>query len=277
MLINVEEIKNIVLEAGKILRRYYSKNLKVSYKGPRDLVTEADIRVEEFIKESLYMRYPKIEFLGEETGTIEKKETAFILDPLDGTTNFAHHFPFFCISLALVMNSEIKLGFIYDPLRGELFSALENSGAYLNGKKIRVSNTASLKGALLATGFPYADDTVAKSLSYFNHILPFCQGIRRAGAAALDLAYTACGRFDGFFELNLKPWDVAAGILIVREAGGIVTDLSGYSSSPYDGNIVATNGLIHHEVIRIVDKADKTFKEFSNLYRSSVFGEDSRD
>lgn len=277
MLIDVEKIKCVVLDAGKILRKYYKSSVNVSYKGPRDLVTEADIAVERFIKEKLYKLYPQVDFLGEESGSLEKKKTAFILDPLDGTTNFAHQFPFFCISLGLVVNFEIVLGIIYDPIRRELFYALKNSGAYLNNTKISVSNATELKRSLLATGFPYADDTVAKSLSYFNHILPFCQGIRRAGAAAIDLAYTACGRFDGFFELNLKPWDVAAGILIVREAGGKVTDLSGLPSTPYDGNILATNGLIHHELLKIVEKADKHFEGFSKLYRSTVFGKDCRD
>jgi len=276
--VNLEKMKEVVLKAGKLLCNYYKKGLKISYKGPRDLVTEADVTVEKFIKEELYKHYPEIDFLGEESSTgMENKERIFILDPLDGTTNFAHQFPFFCISLAYVEDYDIKIGMVYDPLRQELFYAKKGAGAFLNGKKISVSNTTELKKGLIATGFPYADDTVSKSLNYFNTILPFCQGVRRAGAAAVDLVYTACGRFDGFFELNLKAWDVAAGILIVRESGGVVTDLAGKPSTPYDGNILATNGLIHHEMLKLVELADKNFLEFETLYRRLVFDKDKRD
>ncbi len=274
MNVELEKIKKLVIESGKILRNFYSEKLEVSYKGPRDLVTIADITVENFMKKELSKLYSDIAFIGEESMGHEKKDHAFLLDPLDGTTNFAHHFPFFCISLAYVKNLEIQMGIIYDPLREELFHAEKGRGAFLNNEKIEVSRTDILKRALLATGFPYADDSVAKSLSYFNHILRFCQGIRRAGAAALDLAYTACGRFDGFFELNLKPWDVAAGILIVNEAGGVTTDLKGTPSTPYDGNIVASNNLIHSEMLAVVKEADSYFEEFSRLYRSRVFGKD---
>ncbi len=270
----LDKLKEVVIEAGKILCMFYKKRLKVSYKGPRDLVTEADVTVENFIKDRLFQLYPDIEFLGEETGGVKKTERCFILDPLDGTTNFAHHFPFFCISLAYVEDSETVLGIVYDPLRKEFFHAQKDKGAFLNDKKISVSNTTELKRGLVATGFPYADNTVSKSLSYFNQILPFCQGIRRAGAAAMDLVYTACGRFDGFFELNLKPWDVAAGILIVREAGGTVTDLNGNNSTPFDGNILATNGLIHYEMLKLVEMADKNFSDFDMFYRRAVFGKD---
>lgn len=274
MKVDLAMLKTVVYDGGKILKNYYERGVDVSYKGPRDLVTEADIKVEEYIKERLCSLYPEVLFLGEETGGMAEKPCTFILDPLDGTTNFAHHFPFFCISLAYIQESQIEIGIVYDPLRDEMFYAKNGDGAFLNGKRISVSNTDSLQKALLATGFPYANDTIEKSLSYFNGILPFCQGIRRAGAAALDLVYTACGRFDGFFELNLKPWDVAAGILIVREGGGLVTDLTGKASTPYDGNILASNGLIHHEILRIVDKVNTHFSEFSELFRRTIFGKD---
>lgn len=268
--IDLRKIISLVYDAGYILKNFYEQSLIINFKGPRDLVTEADITVEKFLKDALFSLYPKVEFLGEESSVLEKKMEAFILDPLDGTTNFAHHVPAFCISLAYVRNYEIELGVIYDPLKNEMFFAETGKGAFLNDKPISVSKTEKLQKSLIATGFPYADDTVAKSLNYFNHILPFCQGVRRMGAAALDLAYTASGRFDGFFELNLKPWDVAAGILIVRESGGMATDLKGIPSTPYDNNIAASNGFIHGEILKNIEKADGNLKNFSDIFKGFI-------
>lgn len=266
-------LKNLVREGGNILIDFYKKNIQVNFKGPRDLVTEADITVENFLKEKLKNAFPDIPFIGEEGGLKEKYDTCFIVDPLDGTTNFAHQYPAFCISLALYEKNKIKFGVIYDPLKDEMFWAEKGMGAYLNQTKINVSKQKDLKKSLLATGFPYSDLVMPKILNYFNHIIPHCQGIRRGGSAALDLSYTACGRFDGFFELGLKPWDVSAGILIVEEAGGKVTTPQGEEASPYDGEYVATNGLIHDEILKIIQKSkenyetfDKYFKKVLNVY-----------
>lgn len=265
-------IKPLILAAGQILRDYFSKGFSINYKGPRDLVTEADVAVEQYLRTALDTVCPGVAFIGEESGMSLQLPSCFILDPLDGTTNFAHGVPAFCISLARLENAEITWGMIYDPIRDELFSAARGAGAFLNGQSIAVTGETGLRRALLATGFPYADDTVARSLNYFNHVLPHCQGIRRVGAAALDLAYTACGRFDGFFELNLKPWDVAAGIAIVREAGGKATDLAGSPSTPYDGNIVASNSAIHAELLSVIDRAQKNYPAFAELYDRMIHG-----
>lgn len=264
---NFDFLKNLVKESGNILIKFLKKNLHVNFKGPRDLVTEADTTVENFLKERLENAFPNIPFIGEETGLKEKYDTCFIVDPLDGTTNFAHQYPVFCISLAYIEYSEIKFGIVYDPLREEMFWAKKDNGAYLNKNKIKVSGQKELKKSLLATGFPYSDLIMPRILNYFNHIIPHCQGIRRGGSAALDLAYTACGRFDGFFELGLKPWDVSAGILLVREAGGKVTTPHGDDASPFDGEYVATNGHIHEEIIKIVKKSTENYKIFDQYFK----------
>ncbi len=264
---NFEMIKELVFDAGKILLDYYNKKLVINFKGPRDLVTIADLTVEDFLKKHLSRDFPSIQFIGEEGGLTSKEERCFIVDPLDGTTNFAHHYPAFCISLAYMEKDEILFGIIYDPLREEMFFAKKGEGAFLNGSKINVSEQNELKKSLLATGFPYSDIVMPRILNYFNHILPFCQGIRRGGSAALDLAYTACGKFDGFFELGLKPWDVAAGIIILDEAGGKITTPDGKKATPFSGEYVATNGKIHSQLLDIISNANNQidlFKEYFN-------------
>ncbi|MCX7990993.1 MAG: inositol monophosphatase [Proteobacteria bacterium] len=267
-------VKKLVLEAGEILTNFYEKGFSVDYKGSRDLVTTADITVENFFKENLKKSFPHIPLVGEETSNGERFETAFILDPLDGTTNFAHKYPAFCISMAYIEKGEIKEGWVYNPILKEFFYGKKGEGAYLNGEKISVSGTKNLKQSLLATGFPYLDEYMQSILNYFNHILPHCQGIRRGGSAALDLCYTACGRFDGFFELGLKPWDVSAGILFVREAGGRVTDIYGKDADPYDRHFVATNSLIHSNILNLIQKADKSLDIFKKYFYGSVLGKD---
>jgi myo-inositol-1(or 4)-monophosphatase len=265
--INYNFLKEIVCDAGNILINYFKKNIKINYKGPRDLVTEADTSVESFLKEKLKNKFPHIPFIGEEGGLEEKFDTCFIVDPLDGTTNFAHHYPAFCISLAYMELNDIKFGVIYDPLRKEMFWAEKGKGSFLNKKNIKVSDQKELKKSLLATGFPYSDLIMPKILNYFNHIIPHCQGIRRGGSAALDLSYTAIGRFDGFFELGLKPWDVAAGILLVKEAGGIVTTPEGLEATPFGGEYVATNGFIHQQLLEIIKKTKEHFDDFNNYFK----------
>jgi myo-inositol-1(or 4)-monophosphatase len=263
---NFEIIKELVFEAGKILLDFYNKKLEINFKGPRDLVTIADLTVEDFLKKHLQREFPLIQFIGEEGGLSTKEERCFIVDPLDGTTNFAHHYPAFCISLAYMEKEEILFGIIYDPLKEEMFFARKGEGAFLNSTKISVSEQRELKKSLLATGFPYSDIIMPRILNYFNHILPYCQGIRRGGSAALDLAYTACGRFDGFFELGLKPWDVAAGILILEEAGGKTTTPNGKKATPFSGEYVATNGKIHDQILDLISNAESQINFFKDYF-----------
>ncbi len=270
----MEEIKELIFSAGKILNDFYTRGVSVNFKGVRDLVTEADIRVENFLKEELGRLYPQIPVVSEESATGERFKTAFIIDPLDGTTNFAHRYPAFCISIAYVEDDEIKEGWVYNPLLSEFFHGKKGGGAYLNNEKICVSETERLKTALLATGFPYLDEFMPMILNYFNHMLPNCIGIRRGGSAALDLCYTACGRFDGFFELGLKPWDVAAGILFIREAGGRVTSIYGEEATPYDKHFVASNGKIHDEMMEVIKRADISYSKFKSYFEAAILGKD---
>ncbi len=243
------------MEAGAILRELYDKPHDVKFKGAIDLVTEADTAAEEKIIEVLSERHPEIQILAEESAPGQRVEVPkiWIVDPLDGTTNFAHGFPWFGVSIAYQEGQEILIGIIYCPMQDELFCAVKNLGAWLNGKPITVSKEQSLSRSLLATGFPYDiqtdPDPVIKVL---KRMLVNAQGIRRAGAAALDLAYVACGRLDGFWEVKLKPWDTAAGMLLVEEAGGKVTDFKGHDYSPFQKEIVATNGLIHKEMLKLL-------------------------
>jgi len=266
----LEELIEIVKEAGVILKEYYYGNFEVNHKGIIDLVTTADFKVENFIKESLKKRFPSIPVIGEETSSQLKtngEEFYFLLDPLDGTTNFAHRLPWFAISLALMKGDSPQIGIIYNPVVEELFFAEKGKGAFLNGKSIRVSKRYPLINSLLATGFP-----VSKIMEKPKHFLiPFeefmvrTRGVRRFGSAALDLAYVACGRYDGFFEAYLKPWDTAAGVLLVSEAGGKITTYLGEPYVPFKDTLLASNGLIHEEMLEILkNKHPETFKPFRN-------------
>jgi len=185
-------------------------------------------------------------------------EFQWIIDPLDGTTNYAHNFPVFTVSVALAKNKEIVIGVVFDPMRNEMFSAIKGEGVYLNGKKIRVSSVDDLDKSLVATGFPY-DIRVSKenNIIHFNNFVTRVQGIRRCGSAAMDLCYVACGRFDGFWELKLKPWDMAAGALIVHEAGGRISDFQDGEFSLFDAEILASNGLIHSQMVNVLQLGKK--------------------
>ena len=242
------------VKAGELLIKMSKNRHKISYKGRVNLVTEADLASEEFITETIKKKYPLHSILAEEEAAIENEsEFRWIIDPLDGTTNYAHDFPFWCVSIALEFNGQIVVGAIHDPLRKEMFSAVKGGGAYLNKKKISVSTQQSLEKALLATGFPYDIGTSRENnLKYFDRFARKARGVRRAGSAALDLCYLACGRFDGFWELKLSPWDTAAGTLIVKEAGGKVTDFRGSRYSIYDKYILASNRKIHAQMMRVL-------------------------
>jgi myo-inositol-1(or 4)-monophosphatase len=238
-------------KAGNLLREQLPGKRTVSFKGHVNLVTEMDRKSERCIVEVLRAAFPQHGILAEEETDIRNASGyTWIVDPLDGTTNYAHGYPCFSVSIALECRGEIIIGVVYDPMRDELFSAVKGGGSQLNGRSIAVSSVDSLIRSLLATGFPY-DRTVSErnNMAYFHELLMASQEVRRDGSAALDLCSVACGRFDGFWELKLKPWDVAAGSLIVTEAGGVVSNFCGGRLDLYGDEILASNGKIHDFMI----------------------------
>jgi myo-inositol-1(or 4)-monophosphatase len=243
--------------AGALIVESWQKFGRIEYKSAIDIVTEVDRRAEDRIVGLLRQRYPDHSILAEERAADSETSTGlrWIVDPLDGTTNFAHGYPQVGVSIALEEQGRIVLGVVFDPLRRELFAAVERGGAFLNGSPIQTSKTAELDKALLATGFPYDRRERADFyLAFFRAFMVRCQGIRRAGAAALDLCYLASGRIDGFWELGLHPWDTAAASLIVREAGGKLTDFDGNPFTIWGAQTLASNGLIHSEMLDVLPK-----------------------
>ena len=241
----------IAREAGALLMHYFHQHLKIEYKGDADLVTAADRAAEVLIRDRIREQWPTHDVLGEEQGLNDQgSEYRWYVDPLDGTTNFAHGYPVFCVSIAVEQQGQRIAAVIYDPTRDELFSAEAGRGAQLNGEAIHVSKVAALKESLLGTGFPSHKRHKNPNIYFYHQITLHTHGVRRAGSAALDLCNVACGRYDGFWEFNLNPWDTAAGVLMVEEAGGKVTRFDG---SPFELNsreTVASNGLIHEAVLR---------------------------
>lgn len=255
-----EFASNLARKAGEKLYEKLNGQHQIQYKGAIDLVTEADKMSEELILSAISRRFPEHGILSEESAARnEHAAWRWIVDPLDGTTNYAHGFPFFCVSIALEQEGELALGVVYDPVRDELFSARRQGGAYCNGKRIYVSAERDLSRSLLATGFPY-DIRVSpdNNLNHFSAMAVQAQAIRRPGAAALDLAYLAAGRLDGFWELKLKPWDTAAGCLIVSEAGGVISDLKGQPWHLYSPGLMASNGLIHEQMLDVTRETEGT-------------------
>jgi myo-inositol-1(or 4)-monophosphatase len=251
-----ERAVEIAREAGEFLKGRFHADHSIDFKGEINLVTEADRGSEKIITSRIQHLFPDHDIMAEEgTNVTRGSEYRWIIDPLDGTTNYAHGFPVFCVSIALQRMDEIILGVIYNPMLDELFVAERGEGASLQGKKIHVSDTERLAEAFVATGFPYdVRENSGDALAYFDEMIPKAQAVRRAGSAALDLAYLAAGRFDGFWELRLKPWDTAAGWILVEEAGGMVTDLS---ANPYvleSPSIVASNGVMHRELMEILNQ-----------------------
>jgi myo-inositol-1(or 4)-monophosphatase len=248
----LSEIERLAREAGAILRAGYSKEHQVNYKGVIDLVTEVDHQSEAFLLGEIQGKYPDHHIFAEESGIIQgNDEHIWYVDPLDGTVNYAHHIPIFCVSIAYASHGELTLAAVYEPMRDEMFTAERGRGAYLNGKTIQVSTATELQKSLLVTGFPYdAWNTRQDNFANFVHFGKLTQGVRRLGSAALDLCYVAAGRFDGFWEMSLKPWDVAAGGLIAEEAGAKVTNVDGERDyiSPPQSVIAATPG-IHHRIV----------------------------
>lgn len=247
-------------EAGEVLLKGFGRKKTISFKGDIDLVTETDKKAERLIIKRIHSRFPSHSILGEESGLTDKSSPhKWIIDPLDGTTNFAHNFPQSCTSIGYEFEGKVLMGGIYDPFRKELFFAQKGKGAFLNKKRIRVSEVNTLKRSLLVTGFPYdRTERPAYYLKFVSQFLQKTQGIRRLGSSALDLCYVACGRFDGYWELKLNPWDVSAGTLIVREAGGRVTNTQGEEHSIYEPQMLATNSLIHTQMLDLLQAADKS-------------------
>jgi myo-inositol-1(or 4)-monophosphatase len=253
--------EGIARQAGALLRGFYTKGVATEYKGDVDLVTEADRASEQLIVEKLKAAFPTHGVYGEEgTRSDLEAEYRWYVDPLDGTTNFAHGFPVFCVVLGLERrragvaadaDGEMVAGVIYDPLRDEMFSAERGKGAWLNHRKLSVSKTATLQEALTATGFPSHKRHRSPNAHFYQEITLRSHGVRRAGSAALDLAYVACGRLDGFWEFNLNPWDTSAGYLLVEEAGGTVTHFDGGKFTLDSRETLATNGLIRGEMEHI--------------------------
>ena len=233
---------------------HFQRRVAVEYKGDADLVTVADRESETLIREFIRKHWPSHDILGEEGGLRDTgSDYRWYVDPLDGTTNFAHGFPVFCVSMALEHKGTRIAGVIFDPTRDELFAAEQGSGAYLNHQRIQVSKTANLSECLLATGFPSHKRHKNPNIFFYHQITLRTHGVRRAGSAALDLCNVACGRFDGFWEFNLNPWDTAAGVLIVEEAGGKVTDFSGGPFQLNSRETVASNGLVHAALVNEFD------------------------
>lgn len=239
--------------AGAVLRQGLNQPREIMFKGRADIVTDVDLASERLIVQALNEHFPDHAVVGEEGGGARDARFVWVVDPLDGTTNYAHGYPVFSVTLALLDQGEIQLGVTYDPLRDECFTAERGQGAWLNGRELRVSSTPTLRTALLSTGFPYHRFTAPQNnIAQFGAILMQCQGIVRSGSAAIDLAYVAAGRSDGHWEIGLKPWDCAAGALMVTEAGGRTTNWGGAPFDPWDGWTIATNGAVHDEILQVL-------------------------
>ncbi len=256
----LEVAQSLAREAGDYLRRHLDDRHLIRFKGEIDIVTEADQAAEEMIIGAIRSRCPGHDILAEESpATSHGSPFRWIIDPLDGTTNYSHGYPVFCVSIALEYKGVCVLGIVYNPMLAEMFTAVKGQGAFLNGKEIAVSRTAKMSRCLLATGFPYdIRHSSDNNLNYFEVMAMNAQAIRRAGSAALDLAYVAAGRFDGFWELKLKPWDMAAGCLLVREAGGRVSDIHGAEFTLDAPHVAASNGLIHDRMLTILGGAARS-------------------
>src|SRR6204780_1684346 len=248
----LETAAGLAREAGALIGSYHSRAIGFELKGDYDLVTEADRATERLIVERLRNHFPTHSVVAEEGGGLEgSSEYRWYVDPLDGTTNFAHGFPMFNVTLGLERAGELIAGVVYDPVKDEMFAAEGGGGAYLNNHRIRVSKAARVEDALVATGFPSRKRHNNVNVHFYYQLAMMSHGVRRAGAAALDLAYVACGRLDAFWEFGLNPWDIAAGMLLVREAGGLCTDMRGAPLDLRGKHLLADNTLVHPETVEL--------------------------
>jgi len=247
--------KQAALDAGRLLRENFRTDFRISKKGPIDFVTEIDLKSERLILDRIRSAFPDHRILAEEAGA-NTNDSPFnwLIDPLDGTTNYAHGFPAFCVSIALEYSGTLETGVIYEPMADELFAASRGGGAFLNDRPIRVSEEDNLSESLLGTGFSYDPRGMRVNLALFQEFMTRAAGVRRVGSAARDLSSVASGRFDGVWEYQLHPWDVAAGMLLVEEAGGKVTDFDGRPCSPRDPRILLTNGRIHDAMLKVLQQ-----------------------
>jgi myo-inositol-1(or 4)-monophosphatase len=245
-------------EAGKIQLEKLGNlsNIEIKNNQYTDLVTEADKESEKIIFKIIKENFPEHSILSEESGSLPTASNyKWIIDPLDGTVNYAHGVPIWSVSIGIEIDGEVKVGIVYDPSRNEMFSAIKNEGAYLNGKKIKVSEVENLNKAMLVTGFPYnIKENPSNCLEHFRNFILCAQSVRRLGSAAIDSCYIACGRFDGYWEVSLHPWDIAAGSLIIKEAGGTIGGFKGEKLNIYEKKILASNGKIHKQMIEILGR-----------------------
>lgn len=251
----LETAVDIARESGALLSHYLERKVGFELKGEHDLVTEADRASERLVVERLRTHFPSHGIVAEEGGGHESSsEFRWYVDPLDGTTNFAHGFPVFNVTLALEQAGEIVAGVVFDPTRQELFTAEKGGGAYLNNRRIQVSKAQRLEDSLVATGFPSRRRHLNVNIHFYYQLAMITHGVRRAGAAAIDLAYVACGRLDAFWEFGLNPWDMAAGLLLIEEAGGRTSDMRGAPSSVQGPHLLADNGALHEEIVQLFGK-----------------------
>jgi myo-inositol-1(or 4)-monophosphatase len=248
----IETAAAIAREAGSLARYYFERRVSFEMKGEYDLVTEADKASEKLIVERLRQSFPDHAVIAEEGGGQDNdSEFRWYVDPLDGTTNFAHSYPVWNVTLALEKAGELIAGVVFDPNRDELFTAERGSGSFLNGLRMRVSKAARVADSLLCTGFPNHNRATNPNIHFFHELAMTAHGVRRSGSAGVDLAHVACGRLDGFWEIGLSPWDMAAGILLVEEAGGICTDMEGAPHHLKSPHVLTDNRLIHDELVRV--------------------------
>lgn len=249
----LEAARAVAREAGDIHRRDFNRKGGVSFKGEIDLITETDTASQTLIHNRLAAQFPGHDFLGEEgLRSLSGAEFRWVIDPLDGTTNFAHRFPWFCVSIGLEHRGALVVGVVYNAISNELFSAEAGGGAFLNGEPIHVSSIDDIGRGLLATGFPYDIRESRTNIATHDRVLIASQAVRRCGSAAIDLCYVACGRFEAFWELKLNPWDTAAGLVVLAEAGGRATDFDGRPADIYHPVLCASNGLIHEALLKLL-------------------------
>ena len=251
-----------VVRAGDVMMARFGGEVHIDKKGTIDLVTEVDVLIEQEFRQMIAARFPDHAVLAEELGGEQQPMAGpcWVFDPIDGTTNFAHGLPIFCASIALEIDGVPDVAAVYDPTRRELFTAERGGGAYLNGRRIHVSAASQLVDAVLVTGFPYdVHDRVAEIVGLFAAFVCRARAVRRLGSAAIDLCYVAAGRMDGFWEVDLKPWDIAGGALIVAEAGGSITDMAGAPFASRAGHVLATNGLLHDAMLEVIGDFRKRF------------------